>query len=792
MKKVINVFLAVVITLFSIPLNGLNVSAEGVKYENGTYDLPTEILQKDNNELSKMNQDIDSNAKLIVEEDNLTVLLTIIDSSAWSYFKVKYKNEFIDTKVVDEKGNTKVVEFIIDDPNEIVDAIVGVEVLGNSADYDVRLKFDPSNLKLKTGSEDDNENNNDSDPGSESEVDEVIDNEKSENEDDSANNGNDKENGQDEIVKSDDNLIKEEEAVKVYELNYISTLDISKNFKNPVKVLETENGKRYVQMSGSSGNLIISLKINGKEVTWGEVKEDGTFTIQFEVDGPLSKELDFYMEYYAGPLGKMNHTTSLSFGKEYDLNEPIRVTGDEKIIVNDVQITPPSNLPSDVELIVTDKKDDVKNQGDLILAGGVYDFDFKNLGDNPGEFQITMTYDNGKYPDSEYDIAIYYYDEDSKTWIKQDSEVFRNTVTATVDHFSIYGVFAVEKSDIEEPLDKPQEDPIDISNLTEGVYKIDYEFSSSHMKSFTDGVAYVKVDKNGTMTVAMTFNSADAIEYIKINGNKVKILKYTDDNKVIFEFRTEDLTKKHSADIKVNYMGYESEYEKMEFWFKADTIVKVDDSLYPVGIGEKPKKEEKVDQAKSKGEKGTTIKPDKVKKFNYVIYKADANEPSAADQFFVKPGYLLEKNGKQYIQLYINGWNFMNWLKLKETNKHVDVVKVEGNRALIQFEYNGDLSEEIWLVMNLTVPGVYDKETYEARMVIDQASIEEIDPEGHYIHLAKPDFGDAEKDEKAGAKNTTNNPKTGDTSQVLFYTVLLIASLIALVYQVRKQLATSA
>ncbi|NLI68313.1 MAG: sortase B protein-sorting domain-containing protein, partial [Bacilli bacterium] len=194
----------------------------------------------------------------------------------------------------------------------------------------------------------------------------------------------------------------------------------------------------------------------------------------------------------------------------------------------------------------------------------------------------------------------------------------------------------------------------------------------------------------------------------------------------------------------------------------------------------------------SAAEKSDKIQADRVFKFNYVIYKADANEPSAADQFFVKPGYLLEKNGKQYIQLYINGWNFMNWLKLKETNKHVDVVKVEGNRALIQFEYNGDLSKEIWLVMNLTVPGVYDKETYEARMVIDQASIEEIDPEGHYIHLAKPDFGDPEKDEKAGAKNTTNNPKTGDTSQVLFYTVLLIASLIALVYQVRKQLATSA
>ena len=54
------------------------------------------------------------------------------------------------------------------------------------------------------------------------------------------------------------------------------------------------------------------------------------------------------------------------------------------------------------------------------------------------------------------------------------------------------------------------------------------------------------------------------------------------------------------------------------------------------------------------------------------------------------------------------------------------------------------------------------------------------------------DFGDNGDGDKSSDKKQSDNPKTGDTSQVIFFTALLIASLITLVIQIRRRLATSA
>ncbi|WP_164219979.1 NEAT domain-containing protein [Virgibacillus sp. YIM 98842] len=94
-------------------------------------------------------------------------------------------------------------------------------------------------------------------------------------------------------------------------------------FENPV-TLFTKDGQKYIQMNGIGGQFIKSLTINGEEVKWGAIKSDGTFAIQFELEGALSDELDFGM-VIAPPIPGMGEQTfhvSLSFAEELMGSEP--------------------------------------------------------------------------------------------------------------------------------------------------------------------------------------------------------------------------------------------------------------------------------------------------------------------------------------------------------------------------------------------------------------------------------------------------------------------------------------
>src|SRR5690625_1969291 len=83
---------------------------------------------------------------------------------------------------------------------------------------------------------------------------------------------------------------------EAYTIKYNTDSQMIQEYFGNTATLLHKNDVQYIQMNGSSGQLINSLTINGEEVTWGELKDDGTFTVQFEVDGALSEELNFGME----------------------------------------------------------------------------------------------------------------------------------------------------------------------------------------------------------------------------------------------------------------------------------------------------------------------------------------------------------------------------------------------------------------------------------------------------------------------------------------------------------------
>lgn len=100
----------------------------------------------------------------------------------------------------------------------------------------------------------------------------------------------------------------------------------------------------------------------------------------------------------------------------------------------------PDELPIPPGATLTVWESNAVPSGEVTLskAGQVIDFQFEGITiDHPVE--ITLGYDG--YSDSSK-LAIYYYNDSTGKWEYQSSQVTDNGITASVDHFSAYGVLA--------------------------------------------------------------------------------------------------------------------------------------------------------------------------------------------------------------------------------------------------------------------------------------------------------------------------------------------------------------
>src|SRR5699024_7031306 len=210
------------------------------------------------------------------------------------------------------------------------------------------------------------------------------------------------------------------------------------------------------------------------------------------------------------------------------------------------------------------------------------------------------------------------------------------------------------------------------------------------------------------------------------------------------------------------------------------------------------------------GKDKVNLTPDKAYEINYTILQENGKDVSVADDFFVKPGKLLVKDGKTYFQMTVGSADMVKSL----SNKYGDYIIVSNNKdgsMTMQIRVPNDLSD-IALDMHIVVPAGavpgfpgYDSK-HGAILTFDLASKKEISVEGlevvasgdkdnengPYVEGAtpgKPAFGDNgnENEDKKFGKN--GNPQTGDTSQIFFFASLLMASLAVLVLQLRRRLA---
>src|SRR5699024_8478044 len=219
--------------------------------------------------------------------------------------------------------------------------------------------------------------------------------------------------------------------------------------------------------------------------------------------------------------------------------------------------------------------------------------------------------------------------------------------------------------------------------------------------------------------------------------------------------------------------------------------------------------------------KSDQLVPDKAYEINYTIMHEDGNKPSISDEFFKKPAKLFEKDGKIYLQMTIMNGDMISELSNKYGNAVV-VEKSDDGSIVVQLRVNDDLSDmlldmhvKVLAVAIPCIPG-YD-ENHAAILVFDKDSMKEIDVGNSKLVASdnengptvkgtengdqlgskgedndktpkKPDFGSNDDNGTTGTNgNKAQNPKTGDTSGILLYTLLLLGSALPLVAKLRRR-----
>lgn len=381
-------------------------------------------------------------------------------------------------------------------------------------------------------------------------------------------------------------------------------------------------------------------------------------------------------------------------------------------------------------------------------------------------------------------------------------------------------------------------------NLADGLYSISASYinekngQNSAMANYLDDKAYISV-KEGKAEVFILINDNDTVTTLKVNDQKAND-KRVNGNATLKSFDLDSLITELNG-----YAAYEAPFNGETHYGEAtfgihlnkDTVKK--EQELPIE-NEEPKEEEdtkpKPKPETPKEEDPKQEESDSLKGYSidYVIKHATEDDASAADNFFEKPGTLLEKDGKKYLQITINSWSMIDWIKVN--NKQVSIIKEDKSEdtALIQFEVPADLSEILQLSMKVTVPGLYETE-HDARLVMDENSlVEDESDEDYVIHepssddkdesreepsnkedeqesipkdedndtsknelnsVEKPEFGDngseKETSNKQEGSSTGANPQTGDNSKLVFYSILLFVSLSLLVVRYRRHRMTA-
>src|SRR5690625_4110484 len=124
-------------------------------YEDGEYDLPFEVWQADKDEKSVADGYLEKPAKVIIEDGEYTIQATLKNDSWWQYFQTESGGSITNVEELskDEAADTSLVQFKVDDLDEVLDSkihviVTGIPGLDYDNKYDIRFNFDTNDLPL--------------------------------------------------------------------------------------------------------------------------------------------------------------------------------------------------------------------------------------------------------------------------------------------------------------------------------------------------------------------------------------------------------------------------------------------------------------------------------------------------------------------------------------------------------------------------------------------------------------------------------------------------------------------
>lgn len=171
----------------------------------------------------------------------------------------------------------------------------------------------------------------------------------------------------------------------------------------------------------------------------------------------------------------------------------------------------------------------------------------------------------------------------------------------------------------------------------------------------------------------------------------------------------------------------------------------------------------------------------------YEMKEANNNNTSIADGYFQKPAKLTVSGGKQTIQLTVTSADMVQ--SLSAPGGSMKVVSESGDKRTYSFQVSGDLSQPVKMNMHIIVPdlpelpGGYDRQ-HTARAVFDVSSLptaksagsDNGNGEGNSTNSSSNGGSTTDESTTSSTEKEVDNPKTGDNSPIVLYTILLIGA----------------
>lgn len=296
-------------------------------------------------------------------------------------------------------------------------------------------------------------------------------------------------------------------------------------------------------------------------------------------------------------------------------------------------------------------------------------------------------------------------------------------------------------------------------------------------------------------------------------------------NTRVVAFPVSDLGKTLSTKMKVHVeeMNYTGEYE-VRVVFDQDSIQETDEDIdveeepeekpepeKPTNPGtepENPKEDEgNIDEGKACKDIDPKNLEDGTYFLEYVVLKDKTEESSLMNQYVVSPGKLTVKDGKQHLAITMKSSSTITDFKVEQQGKLVEPKMVEHNKKadtrVVEFEVE-DLYQKLngAVTIDVKMSGFDYHGSYDVQFKFNPETITCLDdgkqtPKDPVTPPAGDDNSGPNFDRNDDVNNnsgndnqvkpTGTNPKTGDTTNLLLYTLLLIGSLIPLTIQLRKR-----